>query len=900
MRKFEKIIRNLQIKQNLVLFSEFLIITLMLFFLVFDVFFVLWTFIPKTHSGELFLVAISLKIFLILTVIYLILILIRKFLNKFEAAEYLDKYNKDKSETFRNALELYHQNENTDRKILSIIFQKADEKAKKQKTVPNFVILKPFLVPFFLVIIANLFLFVFAKNDFSDSYNFFRLNKPPKVQHKTFVEVVPGNVSLLKNKNLKIKVINPEAGIEHKLFYKIEKKWREEILFDNEKIFHNLDFSFDYFVKTPYATSDTFRVEIFELPAVKKIDLKYDFPAYTKMPPEILNDSDGNIKALKNTKVTLTVETNNPIEKATIIFSDDSFKKMQRLGKSTFKTFFYLKTNGYYHFDIIDILGNEAEKIDKSITVIPDNPPEIEIVKPGKDTLLTQNMLFPIKIYASDDFGLKNLKLKFTVNSSAEDSLAIRDKISEKIFLTDFIFDLSKMSLIPGDEVIYWAEVFDNSPDNQKGESRKYVARFPSIEEIYQEIEREEKEKSEDMRDILKKSQELQDEYEKKRRELMKKEEYDWQDKKELEKFLQKQEKLNDEIENIAKHYQELIEKLENNEALSEETLKKMQKIQELMEEISNEDLKEAMKKLQEKMQNLNPEDLQKAMKDFKFSMEDFSKKLDETIKMLEDIKKEQALQKALEIAEEMQEMQEALNEKTKTENGDNQKLAEEQKSISDKLKNLQKQLEKSKELMDAEKDKDVLEKMDELQKEMQRDSLNKDLQQSEQALQKGEMQKAQKMQQNALSKMKKTSGKLSEMQQMMAGASMMEIGDIIQKTIKRLLIFSQKHESSSESYYGDPYAILSDQIAIYESINLTLQELYKTPMIFLFLGPKFIYDANMTSKSYKQLFQQINEAKKYKIGKYLQDIQKGINLMVFDLMQAENNMKQQGGGGST
>jgi len=70
--------------------------------------------------------------------------------------------------------------------------------------------------------------------------------------------------------------------------------------------------------------------------------------------------------------------------------------------------------------------------------------------------------------------------------------------------------------------------------------------------------------------------------------------------------------------------------------------------------------------------------------------------------------------------------------------------------------------------------------------------------------------------------------------------------------------------------------------------------------MIFLFLGPKFIYDANMTSKSYKQLFQQINEAKKYKIGKYLQDIQKGINLMVFDLMQAENNMKQQGGGGST
>jgi len=109
----------------------------------------------------------------------------------------------------------------------------------------------------------------------------------------------------------------------------------------------------------------------------------------------------------------------------------------------------------------------------------------------------------------------------------------------------------------------------------------------------------------------------------------------------------------------------------------------------------------------------------------------------------------------------------------------------------------------------------------------------------------------------------------------MMAGASMMEIGEIIEKTIKRLLIFSQKHESSLDKYYGDPYAILSEQIAIYESINLVLQELYKTPMIFLFIGPKFIYDANATSNSYRQLFQEINEAKRYKIVKHLHDIQK-------------------------
>jgi len=900
MKHFEKTIKNLQIKQNLVLTIRFLMIAAMLIFLVFDIFFIVFAAISESHSGELFLFAISLKIFLALSLIYLILILSRKFLNRFAAAKYLDRFNADKAETYQNALELYRESGKADAKILQLIFERADKKTENQKIRANYLILKPFLIPFVTIILANAILFGWQKTEFLSAYDFFRLKKLPAVRHKNFVEVSPGNVSLLRNSDLTIKVFNPEPNIEHILFYKIEKNWREETLFKNEKTFRNLDFSFSYFVKTPFAVSDTFRVKIYELPAVKEIDLKYYFPKYTGLKPQILTDCDGNIKALKNTKVTISVTVNNPVEQAQIVFSEGKFKEMERLGKSSFKTSFSLRKSGFYHFKLKDVLGNEAEKIDKSITVVPDNPPEIQIVKPGKDTLLTQNMLFPLQIYAGDDFGLKNLKLKYFINAGSEDSIFIAGKIAEKILVENYTFDLSKMSLIPGDEVTYWTEVSDNSPENQKSESRRYLARFPSIEEIYREIEKEEQEKSEDMRNVLKKSQELQDEYEKKRRELMKKEKYDWQDKKELEKMLEKQQDMNKEIEKISEHYQDLIEKLKENKALSNETLEKMQKIQELMQEISNEDLQDAMKKLQEKMQKMNPDELQKAMKDFKFSMEEFSKKLDETIKMLQDIKKEQALQKALEISQEMERMQENLNEKTAEQSAENQKLAAEQKKISDKLENLKKQLQKSKEMLNAEKDKDVSEKMDELQQEMQRDSLANDLQQSEESLQNNEMQKAMKSQKSAAGKMKKTTQKISEMQQMMAGASMMEIGDAIEKTIKRLLIFSQKHETSAARYYDDPYAILPDQIAIYESIDLALKELYKTPMVFLFLGPKFIYDANTTSNSYHRFFQDVNDAKKYKIRQHLQEIQQGINVMIYDLMQAENNMQQQGGGSSS
>jgi hypothetical protein len=493
-------------------------------------------------------------------------------------------------------------------------------------------------------------------------------------------------------------------------------------------------------------------------------------------------------------------------------------------------------------------------------------------------------MLLPLKIFASDDYGLHNLKLVYSVNLEEENFLSIRNVFQGNSINLDYMFDLTQMFLIPGDKVTYWVEISDNSPEKQIARSRKYIARFPSIEEIYREIEKAEKEKSEILQNTLEESLELQKEFEEKRRELMKKDELDWEDKKEIEKFLEKQDKLNKDIENVAEDFQSLLEKFEDNKALSKETLEKMERIRELMEDISNEQLQEALEKLRESMEQLDPDVLRKAMEDFKFSMEDFAEKLEQTIQLLEDIKKEQSIQKALEIAEEMEEMQASLNEKTENQEASDQKLAEQQQTIADKLDSLKEQLDKAEDLMDEQKDSDLMQAMEELREQMQQDSLSSDLMQSMESLQKGDMQKAQQSQQSAQQKMQKMTQKLKQIQQMMAACSMMEMGDNIQKAISRLLIFSQLHEKSSNKFLSDPFLILHDQIAIFEGINLTLKELFKTPMIILAVGPKFLYDTNFTTSSYREL--------------YLKDIQKGINLMIYDLMQASSNM-QQGGGGS-
>nr|MDA3813201.1 hypothetical protein [Candidatus Cloacimonadota bacterium] len=499
MRIFENKIREILIKQNVVIGLRFLLLSMLLVLLTFNVFFAIYTTYINSQN-VLFLFAISLKIFLALVFIYLVLQANRAFLSHFEAAQYLDRFNEDKADTYQNAFEL--KKELNQGEILDRILSKADVKAKAQIIKTDTSKLMPILIITIFVIFSSSLLFLFNTAHFTQTYNFFKLKELPKAQHKEFIEVLPGDLLITRNSKVEIKVIDPEPEVEHKFFYKIEKNWREEKLTNHKKIFNNLDFSFSYFIKTPFAVSDTFQITVYELPIIEDLQIRYEYPAYTGLKPEIQKNAGGNIKALIDTKVIMNVTANNPIEQAEIFFSDGEYNEMERLGRSVFRSDFKLGNNGTYHFGLEDILGNKSHKITRSITAIPDRKPEIKITSPGRDTLLTQNMLLPLSILASDDYGLREMKLHYFINHNDELIVPIMNTINSNTITHDHVLDLNKSIMIPGDKVTYWLEISDNSPQKQIAYSQKYTARFPSIEEIYKEIEKEEKEKS----DILEKT----------------------------------------------------------------------------------------------------------------------------------------------------------------------------------------------------------------------------------------------------------------------------------------------------------------------------------------------------------------------------------------------------------
>lgn len=811
-------------------------------------------------------------------------------------SRWLDDMHGSKDDLYQNVIELKQDPNVASGEIYQRLYDHGSERISAQQvTYP------PTLSPLFrkIILICVLSLAVLWGLNYKQiprSAGEYWLNRIQTTNLISYIEVKPGNLKLGRNQDVLIEVVDAISDVQYHLMYKSENQWREMSMPDGKYLFEKLDYSFSYYVKAGNIPSNTFRIDVLDNPAVKRYSVSYHYPVYTKLKAEIDSTSYGNIQALKHTLVTFSIDTNIAIKDARMHFSNGTEKVMQPITEKSFVTQLEVLDPLTWYLELTDALGRKSVPEEKAIDVIPDNPPEINIPEPGDDVILNQNMLLPMRIVASDDYGLKNLILKYQVNDQNNQSVEIQGIINSANLDLDYVVSLQNMNLLPGDIVIYWAEINDNSPEQQKAVSKKYKARFPSIEEIYKEIERQESGKKDELKDVLKQSKELQKDFEQKRREMLKDDTMKWEDKKQLEAMVQNQQQLADQVEKVAENYQQLIDKVQNNQALSQETLEKMQKIQQIMSEIDNEQLQKAMEQFSKSLQNLDPNAIKKAMENFKFSLEDFNEKIDQTLKLLESIKKEQAVQKALQISEEMEKMQQALMDKTGDQKNQSDKLAEEQKKIGDKLDSIKEQMDKIDEMLDDSKDKEASDMLKELEEMMKQDKLDQDTKSSQQSLSQNQRQQSMSAQKQAQQKMRKMTNKLQEMKDSISSGGAQQTTQAIQTAIRELMIFSQKHEEAANKYKQDPYPVLPDLLSGYEGMQLAVNKLFANPMVMMFMPQKFFIDANQAAQSYRDFFINVNEIQYYSIPQNLDGIMKGLNLMAYDLMQA---MNQSSGGGS-
>ncbi len=895
MERVEKIIAGYRRRMNNTRMFRAVLQSLMIFVLGLHLYYLLHRNL-ESSSGVLFYANLAIRSLLVLVLIYILFRASQKLLSSLMTARYLDSCTNEGDDLLQNTLELSEKGSSEE--IVAALSTQAAERLKTNtyKLPPLLSRKLSLLYITFFVCIGAIWSMDYAY--FSRAFKQFYTNRAETLAYKDTIDLKPGSLRLPRNSQLLIEVLNPEQRLEHRLFYRTESTWRELAMTNYSYLFEQLENSLEYYVENDAARSPTYKVEVVDEPIVRSWQLSYNYPAYMGLNPVTDSLSYGNITAYAGTRVKLAILSNVPLVSAILKYAEGGSVELAKLDSRSWVTQLTVSTNRTWYLELKDELGRSSRPEEKQITVIPDNPPQVRILFPAKDIILDQDLILPLIISADDDFGLQDCNLKYQINDGAVQTKSIQTIVNGKLFNRDYVFEMNSLNLIPGNVVSYWVEIFDNSPAHQKGESAVYRARYPSMEEIFREIEQRERSNAEDLERVSERTGQLREDFEQLRREMLNQDNPEWRQQQELQQIMREQDTLMQQVEEVNQNFQNLMQRMEANTNLSSDMLQKMQRIQELMEEINSESLQQALQQMQEAMENISMEDLRRAMENFRFSMEDFEQKLEQTLDLLESVRLEQAMQKALQISEEMERMQENLNQRSSDPSQDNERLASDQQSISEKYENLMQELQNLQNMMDPQKDREARQNLEQLRQDMQNSQLSSDMNQSRQKLSENNRSAASQSQEEALRKMRQFTRRLQQMKESMASGSQQGIMQAMETAIRELLVFSRSHEATAARYQNDPYQIVGDLISHYEGIQLSLNKLYSNPMVMMFLPPKFLIDLTATNTAYREFFIGIGEMQYARVPELLVTIQRGINLMIYDLMQAMQNSSSGSGGG--
>jgi len=709
--------------------------------------------------------------------------------------------------------------------MIEAVIEQADSTTQKldiQKIIDRRPIKKMGKMAGSLAVIFLIFAFFFPTTFNSSLYIFSHPLTEFVSPQKFFFVVSPGDAEVVKYSDVKIKInVEGEKPKKVNFYWRNEgARWNEEKLLQKSKEtqVESPDFSFDikevkrsfdYYAEAEGVQSDQYKITVVDKPRVIGLRLTFNYPRYTQLKTQVVDENDGNINAIAGTKVQIEARTNKDLGKADIFFSDSSISEMKIEGSNAFGQIL-LKKDDSYHIELWDKIGNKnQDPIEYKITKVDDQYPVVEILEPGHDQDLSENMRVPLLIRISDDYGFSSLRLSYQIVSEGKEGEEKTIRIdlpnnNRTAMDVEYLWNLSNLPLLPGDLVRYKAIVYDNDTFRgpKKAESKTYSVRLPSLDEIIAEVESEQEGQVEDLETLLRGQRDLKKKIEDISRELDRATghlDLDWQKRQQMEEILEKQQKLASDLKDLAQRMDENIEKIEENKLAALDMLEKLWEIRELMQEIITPEMKEALRKLAEALKNLDPELLKQAAEQMKLSQEELLKRLDRTIALLKRMQAEQKLEDLIKMAERMAESQDEINQNVEASEKEKlPKLSNAEKHLRQDLDSFE---EKMQEFSDLATELSLLppEEIDELQNMAQESGVKADMGQMISQLSEMNKSGAMKSGKSCSNKLKDMANRLKSAKEKMQLEMKEEILQAIKKALHDLFDLSDGQEGLFE-----------------------------------------------------------------------------------------------------
>ncbi|WP_159022126.1 DUF4175 family protein [Formosa sp. L2A11] len=723
---------------------------------------------------------------------------LQKGINYEEASKLIGNHFPEVNDKLLNVLQL-HEDTSKSELLLASINQKASELSPVPfKLAVNFnqniKYLKYAIIPVLLILI---FVIIGKINWFTDSYK-------RVVDYKTAYEppapfqffVVNENLNGIENKDFTL-LINTAGRVIPE---------QAEIVFNNETyilkdkgsgafeyVFNTLKKNITFQLQANGVRSKPYKIFIVAVPTLLGFDMFLEYPAYTKKKNEILKSS-GNAIVPQGTKVTWKLKTKSTNQVQLFSLDTINFEKLN----DNFVASKQVVSNFNYSLSTSNNNLQNYENLSFAIDVIKDQFPELK-VQMVRDTVDLKTMYFNGQL--SDDYGLKKLNLVYFETDKASELNTISIPISKSNvdqFITAFP---NQLKLKEGVSYSLYFEVFDNDQfhNYKRTKSEVFSYREKTLIETKNSQLEQQKSSIQDLNNTLKKFDENQKNIDNISKTQKTKKSLNFNDKKQIQQVLKRQEQQEKMMKNFNKSFQENLDEFdkENKEdPLKDELKKRLKENEEQLKQ--DERLLDELEKLQDK---ISEEELSTKFKYLSNQNKKQKRSLEQLVELTKRFYVAKKMEKVQQDLETLGDEQIKQSEKSKDEN-----TSKNQDELNSKFEDLKKQLDAlAKENTDLKKPMDFLRddktesEIDELQKEASEDL--KESESDENNSPENSEQNAKKKQKQSGQKMKQMSASMQKSMQMDSGEQMEEDAQMLRQILDNLLIFSFDEEALMKEF---------------------------------------------------------------------------------------------------
>ena len=274
------------------------------------------------------------------------------------------------------------------------------------------------------------------------------------------VQVQPGNHTI-RRKSDQLVTARP-LGFQTsraRVFAKFQSssKWEEALMSPQpgspgfEFLFAGVPEPFDYYVEAAGVRSKQYRINVADLPAVKKLRVTYHYPGWTGL-KDTVEDPGGDLRAVQGTEAEVKVETDLALANGALLLDDGSkFELRDGVARVPMqKDGVYHVATAFEHGDMVRLSN------DYFIEVQNAQPPDVRITRPGRDAKVNPIEEVTVAVEAHDDFALRGLELHYSVNGAREKIVDLGGKSGKTANGSTTIY-LEDYKLVPGDIVSFYA-----------------------------------------------------------------------------------------------------------------------------------------------------------------------------------------------------------------------------------------------------------------------------------------------------------------------------------------------------------------------------------------------------------------------------------------------------------